>query len=50
MGDNEYDSIDSFIFFFNDKVTELNSVYPRSNVPGTLKSISKSKKGNLYGR
>ena len=51
---NEYDSIDSFIFFFNDKITELNSVYPRANVPESLKSITKSKKGNycfyVYGK
>ena len=51
---NEYDSIDSFIFFFNEKITDLNSQYPRSNIPQSLKSIAKSKKGNycfyVYGK
>ena len=51
---NEYDSIDSFIFFFNEKITELNSIYPKSNIPSRLKSINKSKKGNycfyVYGK
>ena len=52
--DNSYDSIDSFIFFFNEKITGLNNVYPRSNIPERLKSISKSKKGDycfyVYGK
>ena len=44
--DNKGDSIDSFLFFFNEKITEINKVYPRSNIPERLKSISKSKKGS----
>ena len=44
--DNEYDSIDSFIFFFNEKITQLNNINPRSNIPSRLKTITKSKKGN----
>ena len=43
--DNEYDSIDSFIFFFNEKITALNEKYPQPNIPNQLKSLSKSKKG-----
>ena len=41
-------------FFFNEKITGLNNVYPRSNIPERLKSISKSKKGDycfyVYGK
>ena len=52
--DNEYNSIDSFIFFFSEKITGLNNIYPRSNIPTILKSITKSKKGNycfyVYGK
>ena len=51
---NEYDSIDSFIFFFSEKVNDINNAYPRSNIPERLKSITKSKKGNycfyVYGK
>ena len=51
---NTYDSIDSFIFFFNDKITAINNVYPRSNIPSSLKSVTKSKKGSycfyVYGK
>ena len=51
---NEYNSIDSFIFFFSEKITGLNNIYPSSNIPTRLKSITKSKKGNycfyVYGK
>ena len=54
--DNQYDSIDSFVFFFFEKITELNSnnIYPNASIPSQLKSLSKSKKGNccfyVYGK
>ena len=51
---NEYDSIDSFIFFFNEKITQLKDIYPQAYIPNQLKSLSKSKKGNycfyVYGK
>ena len=52
--DNEYDSIDAFIFFFNEKITELNNINPEAYIPNQLKSLSKSKKSNycfyVYGK
>ena len=43
--DNEYDSIDSFIFFFNSKLKDINKieVIPQANIPSQLKSLSKTK-------
>ena len=51
---NEYDSIDSFIFFFYEKITEINNINPQAYIPSQLKSLSKSNKGNycfyVYGK
>ena len=50
----EYDSIDAFIFFFNEKITALNSVSPEPYIPNQLKTLVKSRKGNycfyVYGK
>ena len=42
--DNKYDSIDAFIIFFNSKITDLQNVniYPQTNIPNQLKSLTKS--------
>ena len=54
--DNEYDSIDSFIFFFNSKITDINlqNIIPTAYIPNQLKSLTKSKKVDycfyVYGK
>ena len=50
----EYDTIDSFIFFFNEKITAINSISPEPYIPNQLKTLVKSRKGNycfyVYGK
>ena len=53
LNDNEYDSIDSFIFFFNEKIMTTNTLFPEANIPNQLKSLTKTKKNDnfyVYGK
>ena len=47
LNKNEYDSIDSFIFFFNEKIMTTSTLFPQAMIPSQLKSLTKTKK-NYY--
>ena len=45
---NEYDSIDSFIFFFNSKIMTTETIIPQEHIPSQLKSLTKTKKSHVF--